>query len=501
MSVAYETNSIRHAKGGKGMSNTKKSVMSMVHVIIVFLLMFGFKYIPAVPPITQYGMAILGVFFGLVWGWSFCSLAWPSLVAMVALGLTEYGITQTVLSNAFAQANLLVLLFSFLILAPVTQSGLGEWLALKVITMKAIEGKPYRLLFAVMVATFVLSIFVNAIVIGIFLMSIFVPMFKKMGYEKGDAFIPMFLAGIFINTGLASLLLPVRGMPLFVFGTMAAQGLVVNNAQYLTFAVVGIPIVIVWYLACFKIFRINVKPLEKANFSEYKARLQQPLTKQQKTLAVLVFFMVLCEAFVGIVGSANGSPFAQLLNKVGIYGVILMTLAVMLIIHIDGKPLVDLTEAAKGVQWQLIFLYAMAMLISGILTDQSTGISSFILAKTTPILMRLGQYWFLLLLAGITLVLTNIGNNVVVIFTMCSVVMMMVKNGLPINPTLAIVVVIWSALETGYLLPSASISASLIYGCDMNTSKSSMLQGVRVMIMWAIVLAVALIPLGQFIFK
>lgn len=46
-----------------------------IHVAIVAIFMFGFRFIPAPAPITSYGMQILGIFIGLVYGWSCCELA------------------------------------------------------------------------------------------------------------------------------------------------------------------------------------------------------------------------------------------------------------------------------------------------------------------------------------------------------------------------------------------------------------------------------------------
>ena len=46
------------------MTEAKKSNMWLVHLIVMLLLMFGFRYLPAPAPITPYGMAVLGIFFG-----------------------------------------------------------------------------------------------------------------------------------------------------------------------------------------------------------------------------------------------------------------------------------------------------------------------------------------------------------------------------------------------------------------------------------------------------
>lgn len=474
----------------------QKTGVYWLHAAIVVLWMFCFRYIPAPAPITAYGMQILGIFIGLVWGWSFCDLAWPSLLGMAALGVTDYGITSAVFEASFGQANLIVILLSFLMFAPLTQSGLSEWLGMKLVSVKFMRGRPLVMVGVIYIGTFILCIFVNALVVGIFMMQLFVDMFKKLGYQKGDRFITMFLAGLFMCTGLANLLLPFKGMPLMVFGMTAASGIVVNGNHYLIFAIASITFLILWYLLMIKVLRCNIEPLKNADFTEYEEKLKVPLTLYQSALLKIIVLFVAGIVFVGVFGSAQGSAFAQILNSIGVYGVAAITLALMIVIRVQGKSLLDLKDAASGMQWNFIFLYAMAMVISSLLTDSSTGIASFIIRYVTPIMSGLGSYWFLLFLALVTLILTNIGNNIVVIFTMVSVVAMMVTQGMPINGPLAVCIILWTGLVTGYLLPAASVSAAMIFGCELTTSRSSLMQGVIMMVLWLIALAIFMIPIG-----
>lgn len=64
---------------------------------IVLLFMFGFQFVPPIGPMTQYGMAVLGILIGAILGWSFDSkqMLGTSLIALVALALVGYpgGIT------------------------------------------------------------------------------------------------------------------------------------------------------------------------------------------------------------------------------------------------------------------------------------------------------------------------------------------------------------------------------------------------------------------------
>ena len=133
---------------------------------------------------------------------------------------------------------------------------------------------------------------------------------------------------------------------------------------YLIFAIASIVFLIIWYLLMIKVLRCNIEPLRNADFTEYEEKLQEPLTPFQSALLKIVVLFVAGIVFVGVLGSAKGGAFAQLLNNIGIYGVAAITLALMIVIRIQGQPLLDLKKAAAGMQWDFVFLYAMAMVIS-----------------------------------------------------------------------------------------------------------------------------------------
>ena len=59
----------------------------ILHIVIFFLLTFGIGFLPPVG-ITAMGMNILGVFLGMLYGWTFIGFAWPSMICLVALGFT-----------------------------------------------------------------------------------------------------------------------------------------------------------------------------------------------------------------------------------------------------------------------------------------------------------------------------------------------------------------------------------------------------------------------------
>ena len=53
------------------------SPMQWFHIVVTFLLMFGFGHLPTFATLTPVGMKVLGVFLGVIYGYSTCEVIWP----------------------------------------------------------------------------------------------------------------------------------------------------------------------------------------------------------------------------------------------------------------------------------------------------------------------------------------------------------------------------------------------------------------------------------------
>ena len=70
------------------MSIAAPKKVSFIHYIIVFALCFLFRFIPGFAGITPLGMGILGSFLGAIYGWIAIDMLWPSIMALVGIGLS-----------------------------------------------------------------------------------------------------------------------------------------------------------------------------------------------------------------------------------------------------------------------------------------------------------------------------------------------------------------------------------------------------------------------------
>ena len=80
-------------------TNTKKYYLKS---LIGLTFMFGFRYLPPIGPLTSLGMQVTGIFIGLIYLCCVVDIIWPSMIGLIALGMTDYcTVTEAISSSVF----------------------------------------------------------------------------------------------------------------------------------------------------------------------------------------------------------------------------------------------------------------------------------------------------------------------------------------------------------------------------------------------------------------
>lgn len=76
-------------KEGLEMDRIISSKIKYINIIIVLFLIFGFRYLHPFSTLTPTGMHVLGIFLGVVYGWSTVDLIWPGFFAIISMSFVE----------------------------------------------------------------------------------------------------------------------------------------------------------------------------------------------------------------------------------------------------------------------------------------------------------------------------------------------------------------------------------------------------------------------------
>ena len=93
----------------------KGNTLYYLHSTIGLLLIFGFGHLPPFGTVTPVGMQVLGIFAGMIYLWSFVSVLWPSLLGIIALGLSDYAPMRKVILSAFGDVVPVLVFFAMVL--------------------------------------------------------------------------------------------------------------------------------------------------------------------------------------------------------------------------------------------------------------------------------------------------------------------------------------------------------------------------------------------------
>ena len=356
---------------------------------------------------------------------------------------------------------------------------------------KFTQGKPWLLTAFIVVVPALITILVNATLVSLMMFVIYAEIFRQAGYKKGDLYPAMVLMGFMVINSVCLSLFPFRGWCLMSVGLATKAGIEINMGGWIITEVVTIIVTAVgWMLIMMITPGCKVKQLKDIDITQFQKE-SAPLTKRQKAALIITLANVVGCIIISFAAGSEG--IRLILKNVGVYGWVLLVIAVAMVWKVDGQPVLDKKKAPAYFYWDLILVVAAAMLVAGQLTNAATGVTAMIGQLIAP-LFGLPDYVFLLMLGIITFVATNLANNVAVTITMLTIAMTMAPQ-VGFNLQVALMVItIYGVI--GLLTPSGSVNGAMIHAHEYTTTKSAYTAGVIMLVFLTIVMALVVIPIG-----
>lgn len=451
-------------------TSIRKNTRYYINVAIGLALMFLFPLIGPVGPITAVGIRVLGIFLGMVWLWIVADGMWPSLLAVIQIALSGYvagaegyGAITSALSATFGNETLLNITFIMLIFAAVSELGLTDHIVQFFMKRKALEGRPYLMLFLFMVSGYVIGGTTDPIIGMYILWPSVSTLCTKYGYKKSDKTFAVMIMAMFLASICGQSMLGFKGMTAALFGVFQkTTGLSINLAVYLVFHICMALVVMGSFLLLVRfVFRPDFTALKQVKVEDI-VKESVPMTKAQKLIGALLIALIAGILLPNVLPASV--PGVKLLKTYGVLGIegVLMAIA-MVCRDKDGKALIDVREIAKnGFSWIVFFQCAAAIYVANALTSDATGIKALLISVFQPILGGLPGMLFVVAVIVAALVLTQVLNNMVcgvIVLTVAMPFMEIVEGvGFPALAVMTIMSVCMAAL-----LPSGSIYCSYLH--------------------------------------
>lgn len=476
--------------------NTGYYINSLITVVLIFC--FGF--LPPIDPITPIGMKILGILLGLLYGWTFVGLLWPSLLGTLAIGLSGAMPIKTVFMTGYGSDITLLILFIFVFAAMVESAGVSKAIAMWLVTRKIFLGRPWVFSFILLFAAFLLSATTSTIAAIIICWGIVYRICAELGYKSGDKWPALMVLGVVFACTIGLSLFPFKSVPLVVVGSYTAMsGIDISFFKYVCFtAPIGILSLLLYILLCKFIFRPNITNLTNLTMDTFGEDAQITLNGHQKIVISFLLAMIIFLLVPSLL-PANWL-IARFLNGIGSTGVVMLLLAIMCLFKYQGKPLLNFRQMAiEGIQWDVVILTATVVPLISLITADSTGIKPFLSAILQPIFQGKPDIIFISLVILFSIILTNLCNNAVtgVLFVAITYTF---ATDMGIN-TAMLTMLIVLCVHLAILTPAGSPMAAVLHGNRQWISAADIYKyGATAIFSICILLIIVGIPLATFIF-
>jgi len=426
--------------------------------------MFGFGMLDPFAPVTAVGMKVLGVFIGVIYLWSFVSILWPSLLGMIALGISGYATMPNILLKSFGDTVTILVFFAMILFGAIQHHGITKYISRWFLTRKIINGKPVMFSFIFIYATYVLAALSANILPALLLMwSILYGVLEDVGYKKGDKYATIMVIGTMFGAISGQAAKPFTGSALMIVASFEkVTKMKIDYLPYMAFGLVMSTLAIILFSLLIKfVFKPDMSKIANINTALFEKEKLPAMDLRQKILFSCLF------GYLGLILLPSILPktlgFISLINKIGPWGVVIGFIVGLSLFKIDNKPIIDFKEiTGRYVTWDVYFLIAMAMVISGALTEDATGIKLFLTEVLNPLLGNRSPIVFTTILIIFSMIITNVANNGVMgVLLMPIVYTFSLENGA--NP-IAVATALTFALHMAILTPAASPYAAILYG-------------------------------------
>ena len=340
----------------------KKAPLSLayyVHSLVCLCIMFGFGLLDPVEPLTPLGMRLVGVFLGVLYGWVFIEIVWPSLAGLLAMMLVGGMKPVTLLNNSFGHPIVQMMFFIFVFCATINHYGLSRFISLWFITRKFVAGRPWMFSFTFLASIFILGALTSASPAALISWSILYGVCEVCGYKKGDSYPTMMVFGIVFAAQIGQSMIPFKQVALTVFSayeTMSGMG--IDYAKYMLIACLICLLCALFFIVLGKyIFRPDMSKLLNLEADKLDTDGSLNLTGVQKTVLLFLFLLVL------LLLAPNFLPadffLTRFLKAIGNTGIVILLVTVMAAIKVEGKPLLNFKVMVdSGVTWGIVLLLA-----------------------------------------------------------------------------------------------------------------------------------------------
>ncbi len=365
----------------KGMTAARKKDLWLV----VGLAIMALGYIlPDVGAMTRMGWKVLCMLIGVIVMISgHGNMLMAAYIACGNLAISGYMTGTEAMNKLLGSSNIVQMFFMIAFCFIVQKTGATDVLGKKIMSIKAVQGKPVLFSAVFLLACGVCAIFVGCTTAVPIYYAIWEGTRNAMGIKAEDKLNKLMLTGVCVSMCIGATMIPFKGLfavlIAFFESIVASYGYKFDYTLHM--ALVGVVLVIWCFLHALTIkyvFKADLAPIKTFDISTMEGMRPEDRKFTNRQLVVGGVFLLALAYSVAPTFMPDGD-FTTAWKNISLSVVCMVGMAILAIFRCpeDNKPYADLSEAlTKGVSWGPYMVAFVLMLISGALTDDTLGIAA-----------------------------------------------------------------------------------------------------------------------------
>lgn len=468
----------------------KKYTHYIIALIIGLVLLFA---LPETNGLTNLGVRAIAVMVPILYLWLTTNTHWVAVFALALLILTQVSPPNVIWATSFGHFVVPTIICFMILNECLRETGVIHKIAIWFITRSFVKGRPIVFLSMFALSSLVIGQFMDNMSLAIIYIGIAGVLCEEMGYKKGDPFYTAMFIGVLWPNIIYSISSPIaHALPNILMGVVEAQtGIVITYGQWLA---VGLPFAAIMFVAMVILFRVWNPDSTKFKSFDTATVNNPPLSKEGK-IAGFVFILVILAIILPEIFNKALPGITGLIKSWGVVVPALFAIAILSIVQIKGKPIMDFPKATKSIPLPAVIFAGVVSAFAPIISAESTGISAWMGGSLRPIFEGLPTLLVVIVLIVGSIIMTNFLSNTVtmVLFFNLGVALLAAAN----YNMAAFAVIIGLAASMAGCTPSAAVPSPLFFGPEHITMKNSIKWNTLFMVLSFIVLVLFVVPFSN----
>ena len=396
---------------------------------VSLFLMFGNALLPNMWGLNRTGMATVCIFAGTMLLMILCNLIWPLFLGIMAFVVNDVYTLNQALSISLGHNLMWFTVYCCMMLYVLRETGILRRMAIWLISRPFAKKSPWLFLGSIYLATMLMGYIMDCTALIILFCSLVGQIFDELDIKKGDRFAEMVILGVMLCVGVSYGATPIG----HTIGVLAiGQFEVLAPISFAYFIGVSVIMSLLFFvslmLALKFVFRLDIKKLQGYDPTALGADLP-PVSKEEK-VSVIIFAATIV-LWLAPTFLQNLWPAAYtLLNKLGMISPVWLGMLIMILVPINGKPLMDFEKCInEGVAWPAAFSMAVAMMLGSAVTNPEAGVSEMLTRVLEPLFGSMSPMLFVVIMCMVCLVITNFSSNTVATMLCATIAVALINSG------------------------------------------------------------------------